>query len=281
MLKLSRWTRWRCTARWTSAPAKPTAEDRSAIAHHLIDIVDPDQAFSVACFLRAAHQAVAEIRGRGRNAILVGGTPMYVKSVLRGFDPGPPADWDFRRQVAEDVRDHGLGKLRERLLQVDPLSAHRLHPNDERRMTRALEVARLTGEPLSHRQMQFEQQRLPHQCKVFACSRPRDILHERINERVIRMFDAGLVAEAEQLRQQYVKLSHTAAKAVGYAEVFEHLDGHVSLDETITSVQTHTRQLARRQETFLRSFGERRIVELHAADALQGQCERVLAMAAV
>lgn len=255
--------------------AKPSAEQRRQVPHHLLDIVDPDEPFSVACFLRHAHRAVAEIRGRGRTPLLVGGTPMYLKGVLRGFDPGPPADWEFRKQVDEDVEKHGLGQLRERLMQVDPLSAHRLHPNDRRRMTRALEVAKLTGTPLSHKQLQFEQQRLPDQCKVFACQWPRPVLHDRINQRVDQMFATGLVEETRQLVDRFGTLSHTAAKAVGYAEVLAHLEGRLTLEQTIAEVQTHTRQLARRQETFLRSFGERTVIDMQAGGSPREICQQL------
>ncbi len=255
--------------------AKPSPEQRRQVPHHLLDIVDPDEPFSVANFLRHAHQAVAEIRSRGRTPLLVGGTPMYLKGVLRGFDPGPPADWEFRKQVDEDIEKFGLERLRERLMQVDPLSAHRLHPNDRRRMTRALEVAKLTGVPLSHRQLQFEQRRAPEQCKVFACMWPRPLLHARINERVERMFADGLVAETQQLVERFGTLSHTAAQAVGYAEVLTHLAGQRTLEQTIEAVQTHTRQLARRQETFLRSFGERTVVKMQAAGSLEAICQQL------
>ncbi|QEG38851.1 tRNA (adenosine(37)-N6)-dimethylallyltransferase MiaA [Roseimaritima ulvae] len=256
--------------------AKPSEQQRREVPHHLLDLVAPDEPFSVACFLRHAHRAVAEIRDRGHTPLLVGGTPMYLKGVLRGFDPGPPADWEFRKQVDEDIEKFGLDRLRDRLMQVDPLSAHRLHPNDRRRMTRALEVAKLTGVPLSHKQLQFEQQRSPEQCRVFACMWPRPILHERINQRVDQMFAAGLVDETQQLIERYGTLSRTAAQAVGYAEVLEHLDGRLTLEQTVEAVQTHTRQLARRQETFLRSFGERTIVDMQSGGSLAEISQRLV-----
>ncbi|QDS93771.1 IPP transferase [Roseimaritima multifibrata] len=256
--------------------AKPTAAQQAAVPHHLVDIVDPTEPFSVACYLRAAHKAVADILERGRTPIFVGGTPMYLKGILRGFDPGPPANWEFRQQIEADVKTYGLEALRNRLIQVDPLSAHRLHPNDVRRMTRALEVAFLTGEPLSHRQLQHEQRCLPTECRVFACQRQREQLHLRIDQRVVAMFEAGLVEETVRLLQSPKPLSHTATQAVGYAEVIDHLNDGVDLDETIERVQAHTRQLARRQETFLRSLGETTTVAIENQASVEAIRDEIL-----
>jgi hypothetical protein len=136
--------------------AKPSIEARKKIPHHLIDIVDPTHDYSVSEFLQESHAQVAKIQSLGKNVLLVGGTPLYLKSLICGFFQGPPADWDFRKAVDEEVQSVGLQALAERLKQVDPLSAHRILPGDQRRMVRALEVAKLTGKPLSHWQTQFE-----------------------------------------------------------------------------------------------------------------------------
>ncbi len=236
--------------------AKPPLEDRQRVPHHLIDLIDPTEEFSVAAFLQHAHAAVDRLEAAGRTPLFVGGTPLYLKAIIRGFDPGPPADWEFRRNVAADLERWGPAALRQRLFQVDPLSAHRLHPHDTRRMTRALEVAYLTGVPLSHRQMQFEQRLPAEHCRVFATRWPRPTLHQRINDRVAGMFAAGLVEETRGLLARHGELSRTAAQAVGYREVIEHLHDARSLPQTIEAVQAHTRQLARRQETWFRSLGE-------------------------
>ena len=240
--------------------AKPDAEARRRVQHHLIDVVDPVEEYSVARYLSEAHRLVDEIESRGRSVIFVGGTPMFLKGVLRGFDPGPPADWEFREAVESDVRNHGVEALRDRLRQVDPLAAHRIGPNDVRRMIRALEVARHTGVPLSHRQTQFEQDRDAEDCLVFALQWPRDQLHCRINRRVAAMFEQGLVAEVESLLERFGQLSRTASQAVGYREVLESIESEGYINETIELVAAHTRQLARRQETWFRSFGEIRSI---------------------
>lgn len=242
--------------------AKPTAEQRRRIPHHLLDLVPPTEDFSVARYLRAAHAAVDEVTRRGRLPIFVGGTPLFLKGVLRGFDPGPPADWEFRRRVEEDIERHGLEALRGRLRQVDPLAAHRIGPNDKRRMIRALEYVRATGVPISHRQTQFERSRPADSCLVFCLRHPRARLHERVNRRVDAMFERGLVDEVRGLAERYGQLSRTARQAVGYREVLRRIDQGGDLDETRRDVAAHTRQLARRQETWFRSFRELRAIDV-------------------
>ena len=236
--------------------AKPSREDQKLVTHHLLDLADPNTDFSVAPYLALAHQCVAKIRSRGRIPVFVGGTPMFLKGILRGFDPGPPPDWEFRQSVEDDLKRHGVEALRERLCQVDPLSHHRIAPNDTRRMIRALEVAKVTGIPLSHRQVQFDQAIPPSECCAYWMRWPRHELHERINRRVQQMFDAGLVAEVNELLQQYAPLSRTAAQAVGYREIIEGLAEGLSVERQKELVATHTRQLAKRQETWFRSFTE-------------------------
>ncbi len=240
--------------------AKPTAEQRSRVPHHLLDLLDPTDEFSLSQYVEAAHAKIAEIRGRGREPLFVGGTPLYLKAMLRGIFQGPPADWEFRREVEAEIERVGLEPLRERLAQVDPLSAAKLHPHDKRRIIRALEVYRLTGQPISHRQTQFDEDHPAESCKVFVLDWPRSQLHQRINVRVDRMFANGFVDEVRGLLQVFGQLSRTASQAVGYREVIAHLRGERDLPETIEQVKVRTRQFARRQETWFRSLGECRRV---------------------
>ena len=240
--------------------AKPTAADRAAVPHHLLDIVEPSQDFSLAEFVALAHQTVHDIRSRGREVLMVGGTPLYLKSLLRGLYQGPPPDWEFRRAIEAEIQDVGLGALRERLEMVDPLSAQKLHPNDQRRMIRALEVYRQTGQPISHQQVQFEDGLRPEECKVFCLAWPRDELHRRIDARVERMFSLGLVEEVRGLVSRYGRLSRTASQAVGYREVQQHLAGEFDLPTTVERVKHATHQFARRQETWFRGLQECRFV---------------------
>jgi len=241
--------------------AKPTIEQRGRVTHHMIDVVSPDQEFSLSQFIDASHRVVREIAERKREAIFVGGTPLYLKALLRGVVPGPPADWEFRKQIEEELAEVGIEALHERLQQVDPLAAAKLHPNDKRRIIRALEVYKATGKPISHEQVQFDD--TPREkCRVFVLSWPREELHARIDARVERMFAHGLVDEVKGLLEKYGTLSRTALQAVGYREIAEYLRGAEELDATIELVKTRTRQFARRQLTWFRSLDECRWVEL-------------------
>ena len=277
--------------------AKPTAEQRRAVAHHLIDAIEPWEEFSLARYVDEAARTVGEIAGRGRQVLFVGGTPLYLKGLLRGIFEGPPADWELRRRLADEARARGGDWLHRRLAEVDPVSAARLHPNDARRLIRALEVFEKTGRPISELQRQFEVGRTAEECRVFVLDWPREELYARIERRVDEMFAAGLVEEVRGLpahsplalwervrvkaddesygphprplsqRARGDSLSRTARQAVGYREVLDHLEGRRGLPETIELVKRHTRQLAKRQMTWFRSLSECRFV------AVSGQCE--------
>ena len=175
--------------------AKPTHQQRESIPHHLIDVIEPCDEFSLAQYLEAAGREAAAIAGRGRQVLFVGGTPLYLKGLLRGIFQGPPADWPLRRRLALEAQRHGPSWLHDRLTEVDPAAAARLHPNDARRLVRALEVFEKTGRPISQLQRQFDVGRSAQQCRVFVLDWPRAELHARIDRRVCEMFAAGLVDE--------------------------------------------------------------------------------------
>lgn len=242
--------------------AKPNAEQRARVRHHLLDIVDPTESFSVSNYVLAAHEAACKIHESGKRVLICGGTPLYLKSLIRGLFLGPEADWEFRDSVQRDLDAHGENALLARLEQVDPLLAHKLHPHDHRRMIRALEVARITGKPLSHWQQQFEIPASKQLCPVVVLKIDRAWLHERINERVESMFRSGLVAEVTQLLNRHGTLGRTASQAVGYREVLDHLSQQTSLDETKELIKAHTRQFARRQEIWFRGLQELQSVEV-------------------
>lgn len=241
--------------------AKPTTQQRQIVPHHLLDVVSPDTDFSLSQYVNEAHLAIGRIRQAGRQVLFVGGTPLYLKSLLRGIYEGPPADWGFREQIEKELEEAGVESLHQRLAQVDPLTAHRLHPHDKRRIIRALEVHKITGQPISHQQEQFDEGRPADKCRVFVLGWPRPTLHSRIEQRVEAMFASGLVEEVQQLLEQYQSLSRTASQAVGYREVIEMLQKGTSLEATIERVTIRTRQFARRQETWFRSLSECRRVE--------------------
>jgi tRNA dimethylallyltransferase len=240
--------------------AKPTPAERQGVPHHLVDTLEPHQEFSLAQYVEAAHRTVDEVKARGREVLFVGGTPLYLKGLLRGLFQGPPADPAFRKRLEEEARAESPGFLHRRLAEVDPVAAERLHPNDTRRLVRALEVYEKTGQPISRLQQQFERSRAANECRVFVLQWPTAELNARIDRRVDEMFAAGLVEEVRMLLRRPAPLSKTAAQAVGYREVIEHLKGKRDLAETIELVKTHTRRFAKRQRTWFRSLSECRFV---------------------
>lgn len=236
--------------------AKPTLEDQRRVPHHQLDIVDPNETFSLSQYVSSTHRIAAEIHSRGRNVLICGGTPLYLKSLLRGLFLGPAADWQFRQSVQLEVQQVGAQALRDRLMQVDPILANKLHPNDHRRMIRALEVARITGQPLSHWQEQFETPAKVEDCPCIVLKIDRSWLHELINMRVLHMLELGFEDEVAGLVHRFGQLSRTAQQAVGYREMLDKLAGHTTLKETIELIRAHTRQFARRQEIWFRGLSE-------------------------
>jgi tRNA dimethylallyltransferase len=256
--------------------AKPTGEQQQRVPHHLIDILAPNEEYSLSNYVDAATEAIQDIRRRGREALFVGGTPLYLKALLRGIFQGPPADWGFRQQIEEELRTVGLDALHERLQQVDPLSAAKLHPHDKRRIIRALEVYRLTGRPISHLQTQFEDGRPAAQCRVFVLTWPREVLHQRIQRRVDAMFAAGLVDEVRGILARHQALSRTARQAVGYREVIQSLQQGKDLAETMETVKARTRRFARHQETWFRSLSECRFLPRNSENDQPEIIEQIL-----
>lgn len=242
--------------------AKIPAETRGGIPHHLIDILEPTENFSVTQYRDAALETIINIRSRGKQPIFVGGSALYLKAMLRGIFDGPPADPKFRSQIEDELKVVPIEELHKRLQQVDPISAQKLHPNDQRRIIRALEVYHSTGEPISHLQNEFEKCHSQDECKVFTLRHPRAILHQRIQDRVDWMFEHGLVAEVEKLLEQFGDLGRTASQAVGYREVIDHLRGNHDLYRTQELVLFRTRQFARHQETWFRGLPECQMLDI-------------------
>jgi tRNA dimethylallyltransferase len=242
--------------------AKPTLEQRATVPHHLIDIVDPQDEYSVAQYVDAASIVVSEVRGRGKKVLFVGGTPLYLKSVLRGLFNGPPANWALRQQIEDELEQVGEEALYERLQQLDPLAAANIHPHDTRRMIRALEVLRATGEPISHQQTQFEEGRPAEACRVFVLRRAREEQHRRIEDRVDAMMAAGLVEEVKSLTSNGRTLGRTARQAVGYREMLDYLAGDIDQAQMVEQIKIRSRRFAKRQGTWFRSLSECHFVDI-------------------
>jgi tRNA dimethylallyltransferase len=236
--------------------AKPSPEEQRGVPHHLIDILDPHEDFSVADYLAAAEQACRGILDRSRVPLFVGGTGLYLRAILRGVFEGPSADPGIRERLEAFAKEHSPEQLHQRLAQVDALAAKRLHPQDVRRVIRALEIFEITGRPASEQQDEGPLPESERPSRVFWLSPPRSWLHHRINTRVDAMFAAGLVEEVQSLMQQPRGLGRTALQALGYKEVITHLRGESSLPVTIDQVKTRTRQFAKRQETWFKNLVE-------------------------
>lgn len=242
--------------------AKPTSAEQSSAPHHLIDILDPHDEYSLAEYVSAARSSATEILTRGKTPLFVGGTPLYLKALLRGIFVGPPADWDLRREWEQRAAAESPEWLLAQLAEVDPAAAAKLHVNDARRIIRALEVLAKTGRPMSAWQQQFDRPQSTDHCRVFVLDWPRAELYRRINERVQAMFAAGLVEEVRSLQVSDVTLGRTASQALGYREVLEHLAGERDLSATIEVIQNRTRAFARRQLTWFRSLTECRWIPM-------------------
>jgi tRNA dimethylallyltransferase len=233
--------------------AKPGAKARAEIPHYLIDVVAPDEEFNVGKYIERVRVVRREILERGRQVLFVGGTPLYLKAITEGIFEGPSADWELRKELEASEREKGPGFLHERLKAVDPVSAGRLHPNDTKRILRALEVYEKTGKPISALQRQFGAAKEDPRHVIFGLRRDRDELNRRIEQRVDGMFEAGLVDEVKRLLDTY-RLSRQAREAVGYREVIEYLEERRSLEETVALVKKSTRYIARKQLTWFRSM---------------------------
>lgn len=231
--------------------AKPTPAELARVRHHLVDVLDPWESGNVAWWLDHAAAACAELRARGKRPLLVGGTPFYLKALLHGLFDGPPTEPEVRLQFEELAREIGNEGLHARLAEVDPKSASRLHPNDVRRVVRALEVHAVTGRPISEFQQTWDSPELPA-IPAVVLEWPREELYRRIDSRVDQMLAAGWVDEARRLRNLPRPIGKEAGQALGYREIFAFLDGKMGWDETVVWIKTHTRQFAKRQLTWFR-----------------------------
>ncbi|MDQ5850145.1 MAG: tRNA (adenosine(37)-N6)-dimethylallyltransferase MiaA [Pseudomonadota bacterium] len=234
--------------------AKPGAAERAAAPHHLIDLVDPDQSYSSGRWRAEAIPVITDVLERKKIPIVVGGTMLYYRTLIGGLDPLPQADPALRAEIDAEAARCGWPALHAELEKVDPRSAHRIARQDSQRIQRALEVWRLTGMPLSALQG-VSQQQLPFQLKGFAILPQREALHERIARRFDAMLAAGLVEEVKQLRQRYrLAAAMPSMRAVGYRQVWEYLEGAIDEAQLRDRAVAATRQLAKRQLTWLRSL---------------------------
>ncbi len=253
--------------------AKPSAAERQRVRHHLIDVVDLTESFDAAAFVRLATVAVAEIQSRGRVPIFCGGTGLYFKAYLQGLGEAPPSDAALRAELEAAP----LPELLRELEQRDPATFQKIDRQNPRRVVRAIEVIRLTGQPFSAQRAFWSHEALNPQPSTLNClfglHRPSEDLHQRMGARVDEMFRRGLVAETERLLQRGLAENRTAMQAIGYRQVVEHLGGERPLKETIELVKARTRQFAKRQLTWFRRQMRLHWFEVKSADDLSGVVE--------
>lgn len=248
--------------------AKPDAATRAEVPHALVDIRDPEQGYSAAEFRRDALAAMDAALGQGRVPLLVGGTSLYFAALERGLSELPAADPALRARLEAEAAASGWGTLHERLARVDPVAAGRIHRNDPQRIQRALEVIELTGRPLSAQQ-RGPGPRLPWRVLKLVLAPPRGLLHERIAARFRVMAAGGLLDEVARLRARPgLRADSAAMRAVGYRQAWEHLDGGGSFDDFVARGIHATRQLAKRQSTWLRGELDAFVLAADGTDAM-------------
>lgn len=232
--------------------AKPTASERALLPHHLLDLVEPDAGFSVAEYVTQAHQTIRQVIDRGHIPMLVGGTGLYLRGLSLPMDYGGlPSDPAVRAALQDQLEKNGPEKLHECLQSVDPITAARLHPNDTRRVIRALEIHQLTGEPMSAHQTPTDAD-APYDFQLYAIDWPRAELHARINLRVDQMMEEGLLDEVEALLRSGIDSSMQSMQGLGYKELIPVIQGRADLKDAVEQIKTGTRNYARRQLIWFR-----------------------------
>jgi tRNA dimethylallyltransferase len=235
---------------------KPSPEERDGVPHRLIDLVEPDQPFNVGEYRRLAMAEIARVHDEGRIPLVVGGTGLYIRALVRGLWDGPEADWSYRRRLEEDARRHGSGSLHQRLAEVDPALAGRLHPHDEVKIIRALETHHLLGRPLSefHRQHGFNER--PFTTLLIGLIREREALYRAIEARVESQLGRGLLRETQDLLNKGYSRQLGSMKGLGYRQMAGYLAGEYSYEEAVQRLKRDTRHFAKRQMTWFRKEPE-------------------------
>jgi tRNA dimethylallyltransferase len=233
--------------------AKPTPAERAAAPHHLIDVTDPDQPLTLAEYQRLAYAAIANIHGRGKLPLLVGGTGQYVTAVLEGWSaPEVPPDPALRAELEALCAERGTAALVERLRTLDPISAARIDPHNSRRLIRALEVCLISGKPFS---AQRQKAPPPYHVLEIGLHMPRQALFPRLDARIDRMMQDGLLEEVAWLHERGYDPRLPALSGLGYAQLGAHLRGECSLEDALIAFKRETRAFVRRQETWFRHHG--------------------------
>ena len=253
--------------------AKPSFKERKGIKHHLISIIAPDGEFNVAKFVQMVYKKINKIEKKGKTPIIVGGTGLYLKALLYGFKfPGIGHEEKLRQVFKKEAQKYGIKFLYNKLMKVDPKKAKCLHPNDEYRIIRALEVYYNTGKPLSSQQ--FYNIKTLKQFKVICLMMDRGELYQLIDRRVEAMINKGLIKEVEGLIKRGYNSNLPALKAIGYKEIIEYLNGVYDCKEMIRLIKRNSRRLAKRQLTWFRSFPDIIFKEVKPLDFVKDKEEQ-------
>lgn len=258
--------------------AKPSKTERLQVPHHLIDIIEPSASYSAAQFVRDAHSLMADINQRGKLPLLVGGTMLYFKALFEGLSNLPSANHTLRQQFNQQAQAQGWAVLHEQLAAVDAATAARLQPNDSQRISRALEVWHLTGKPLSHWHNQDTQELAPALPMAFVSLEPNDRswLHERIAQRMDTMLQSGFLEEVHQLRQRAdVHADLPSMRCVGYRQAWVAIDKQEDVSIWREKAIAATRQLAKRQLTWLRSMPQRHVIACDQGNVPRAVCDYI------
>ena len=233
--------------------AKPTVEERQGVPHHLIDIVNPDEQFSVARYCQCAKQAIDSIHAKGKPAVMVGGTGLYVDSLVNNiqFSEIEP-DEQYRTKMDLLADEKGNGHIYNMLMEIDPGSAKKISVSDRKRIIRALEVYYLTGKTITWHNEQSKSVPSPYNTTMFAIDVEREVLYHKINRRVDIMMDMGLLEEVKSIIDMGIGKDTTAMQAIGYKEIVQYLDGEITLEEAVDKIKQGSRRYAKRQLTWYR-----------------------------
>ncbi|HOK30403.1 MAG TPA: tRNA (adenosine(37)-N6)-dimethylallyltransferase MiaA [bacterium] len=246
--------------------AKPTLEERSLIPHHLVDLIYPDETMTAGEFQKLAREIIKDIHSRGKVPFLVGGTGLYIRSVIRDIVFPPKVDEYYRKFIKDRINREGLGSVYNELCKIDPVTAGKISPNDEIRITRALEVYYATGTPISFYRKGIDVDYPEYEVIYLVLNPPRDILYRRIEERVDKMIQLGLVEETRHLLDMGYSPELSSLQTLGYREIIKYLKGMYDLESTIEEIKKETRRYAKRQSTWFRNEIRVRLITYEEAE---------------
>jgi tRNA dimethylallyltransferase len=255
--------------------AKPDEEEMQGIKHYLIGNVSPTNRYSVSDYKSDAMNAIEEIINKNKMPIVVGGTGLYVNSLIYGIDyPEVKTDLEYREELEKIAKKDGLKHLYEKAMQIDPEAAKNISENDKKRIIRILEIYKETGKTKTQLEIESRKNGVPYDYRVFAINMPREILYDRINRRVDIMIERGLIDEVKQLYEKYGEELRTAVQGIGYKEVIDYLNGVYSKEEMVEKIKMETRRYAKRQLTWFRKIQD--IIWIDGLNDIQNNADIIL-----